>query len=212
MTELIRQQHMKPEDWERLSASLFMGELVVLPSDTVYGLGCLATVPEAIERIYEVKKRLHEKPVALVFTAVEQIISLIPGLPAIISDDLRRLLPGPVTAVIPFEEGTSGIRVYGGGSVGVRIIPPPARDMYLKLPGPLAITSANLSGCPDAVSVEEIPDEVLAACGFIVDNGRFGGGIPSTVVDLRPLMEGKSPVILRQGAMTAAEIRERLGS
>ncbi|MHB9111206.1 MAG: L-threonylcarbamoyladenylate synthase [Thermoleophilia bacterium] len=211
MTEILRQQDMKQADWERLRASLYKGELAILPSDTVYGLGCLATIPQAIERIYEVKRRQHEKPVALVFTAVEQILMLVPGLPDTVRDALRSLLPGPVTAVIPFEEGTSGIRVHGGGSVGVRIIPPPAGDIYLTLPGPLAITSANLSGDPDATAVEEIPDEVLAACGFVIDNGSCGRGRPSTVVDLRPMVDGRSPVILRQGAMDAAEIMERLG-
>lgn len=212
MTEILQQQHMKPTDWERVSASLFQGELAVLPSDTVYGLGCLATVPNAVERIYEVKRRQHEKPVALVFTAVEQILTLVPGLPEAISDALSRLLPGPVTAVIPFGEGTSGIHVHGGGSVGVRIIPPPVGDIYLKLPGPLAITSANLSGQPDAGAVSEVPDEVQAACGFVIDNGGCGQGIPSTVVDLRPLAAGGSPAILRHGAMDVGEIIERLGS
>ncbi|MBI5869547.1 MAG: L-threonylcarbamoyladenylate synthase [Actinobacteria bacterium] len=210
MTEILRQQEMRPADRDRLSASLYEGELVVLPSDTVYGLGCLATIPHSVELIYQVKRRHHEKPVALVFTAVEQIFRLIPGLPGTICEALTRLLPGPVTAVIPFEEGTSGIRVHGEGSVGVRIIPPPAGDLYLDLPGPLAITSANLSGEPDAVSVDGIDREVLAACSFVIDNGTCGMGVPSTVVDLRPLIDGKPPVILRQGAMEAARIRERL--
>ncbi|MHB8791864.1 MAG: L-threonylcarbamoyladenylate synthase [Thermoleophilia bacterium] len=212
MTETLRQQDMKPADWERLSASLYQGELAVLPSDTVYGLACLATIHQSIERIYEVKRRQHEKPVALVFTEVEQIFKLVPGLPDILSDSLRHLLPGPVTAIIPFEEGTSGIRVHGEGSVGVRIIPPPAGDIYRDLPGPLAITSANLSGQQDAATVVEIEEEVLTACGFAIDNGRCGQGIPSTVVDLRPIVDGRAPVILRQGAMDAAEIMERLGS
>ena len=212
MTEIIRQQDMKPADWDRLNASLYQGELVVLPSDTVYGLGCLATIPHAVELVYQVKRRHHEKPMALVFTAVEQILRLIPGLPDRISDALGQLLPGPVTAVVPFEEGTSGIRVHGEGSVGVRIIPPPAGDIYLDLPGPLAITSANLSGHPDAASIAAIPEEVLAACSYVIDNGSCGGGVPSTVIDLCPILDGRSPAILRQGAMSAAEIVERLGS
>ncbi|MDO8736421.1 MAG: L-threonylcarbamoyladenylate synthase [Thermoleophilia bacterium] len=212
MTEILRQQEMKPSDWERLSASLNRGELAVLPSDTVYGLGCLATIPRAIERIYEVKRREQKKPVALVFTGAEQILTLVPELPETISSALGRLLPGPITAIIPFDEGTGGIRVHGGGSIGVRIIPPPAGDIYLNLPGPLAITSANLSGQADAAAIEQIPDEVLDTCGFVLDNGSCGQAIPSTVVDLRPLAEGGTPAILRQGSMDLMEILERLGS
>jgi len=210
MTEILQLQDMRPSDWERLSASLYQGELVVLPSDTVYGLGCLATVPQAVERIYEVKRREQEKPVTLVFTAVEQILAMVPGLSELISDALGRLLPGPGTAVIPFEEGTSGIHVHGGGSIWVRIIPSPAGDLYLDLPGPLAITSANFSGLPEGIYVGDIPDELLDACSFVIDNGDCGCDLPSTVVDLRPLDEGAAPVILRQGPMGLEEIMERL--
>jgi len=211
VTEILRQQEMDPAAWDRLSASLFEGKLAVLPSDTVYGLGCLATVPQAVERIYEVKRRQYEKPVALVFKTVEQIHALVPDLSETISDALDKLLPGPVTAIIPFEEGTGGIHVHGGGSVGVRIIPPPAGDIYQNLPGPLAITSANLSGQPDIAVLDEISDEVVAACGFVIDHGRCRQGVPSTVVDLRLLEEGGTPAVLRHGAMPYAEILERLG-
>ena len=67
---------------------------------------------------------------SLVFTSVDQILSLIAGLPAAIRTALQALLPGPVTAVVPFEEGAGGIFVHGGGSVGVRIIPPPG-EIYI---------------------------------------------------------------------------------
>ncbi len=201
---------MVPADWAHISDALDRGGLVILPSDTVYGLACLATLPEAVERIYEVKGRQPDKPVALVFSSVEQIIQLIPDLPLPVRTAVSALLPGPVTAIVPFVEGTGGIHVRGGGSIGVRIIPPPEGDLYTGLPGPLAVTSANLSGGNDPSLVCDIPEEIIAACEYVVDNGRCEHRIPSTVVDLRPLASGGSPAVLRAGVMTAREIEERL--
>lgn len=211
MTEIIRQKNMTPADRDRLSAALYQGALVVLPSDTVYGLACLATIPAAVQRIYEIKNRLQDKPVAIVFSSIEQIFTMIPGLPAIIRSALGNLLPGPVTAIIPFEEGTGGIEVHGEGSIGVRIVPSPAGDIYNDLPGPLAVTSANLSGQADTSAVADIPEKILAVCEFVIDAGRCQHQVPSTVIDLRPLIAGAVPVILRQGAMSREKIVERTG-
>jgi len=210
MAMILKQSDMTDADWEAVHGSLSQGGLAVLPSDTVYGLACLATLPQAVERIYQVKGRRHDKPVALVFTSVSRIEALIPELPKAVSAALERLLPGPVTAVVPYiDEG--GIDVRGGGSVGVRIIPPPSGDIYEYLPGPLAVTSANLSGQPDTNRLDEVPAAVLDACEYVVDNGPCELRVPSTVVDLRPLAAGGAPVILREGSMPAEEIERRLG-
>lgn len=198
-------------DWERVSAALAAGGLVILPSDTVYGLACLASASGAVERIYEIKKRQIDKPLALVFSRVESIGAMLPGLPEAIRAAVGKLLPGPVTAIVPFKDGAAGIRVHGGGSAGVRVIPPPAGDIYKLLPEPLAVTSANLSGKMDPVEVDEIPEAVTEACDFVVDAGRLQNRTPSTVIDLRLLAAGGPPVILRQGPMSAAEIQDRLG-
>ena len=202
---------MAGSDWKKVDAALRAGGLAILPSDTVYGLACLATIPEAVERIFEVKGRDPEKPLALVFGRVEAIGAVITDLPEAIQAAVEKLLPGPVTAVVPFEEGSGGIRVHGTGSVGIRVIPLPAGDIYKLLPQPLAVTSANLSGQRDPVAVDEIPAAVLDACDYAVDCGRLESRTPSTVVDIRPLAAGERPDILRPGAMSAAEIEERLG-
>lgn len=197
---------MADADWKRVAAALKSGGLVTLPSDTVYGLACLATIPKAVERIYDVKGRDRHKPVALVFTGVEHIGALIPGLPSEIRSALTRIMPGPVTAIVPFEEGAGSIHVHGGGSIGVRVIPSPEGDPYRFLPGPLAVTSANLSGRADPGSAADIPPEVLDACDFVIDSERVPSCIPSTVVDLRPLTLGKPPEILREGTLGLQEI------
>jgi L-threonylcarbamoyladenylate synthase len=157
-------------------AALRAGRAVILPTDTVYGLCAL---PEYAEVLYELKGRDRSKPIALLAADVDALAAEVPGLDPSV---LERYLPGPYTLV--FETG------------GVRIpdLPPSAAEV-VRAVGVVAATSANLSGGPDPRRVEDVPDEIRAACGAIVDSGELPG-VPSTVIDLT----GAEPRVLRQGA------------
>jgi L-threonylcarbamoyladenylate synthase len=161
---------------EEAIVALRAGRAVILPTDTVYGLCAL---PEHEEVLYELKGRDRSKPVALLGADVDALVSVVPGLDRAV---LERYLPGPFTLVV--------------GAVGVRVpeLPPEAADVVAAV-GVVAATSANLADGPDPRSVEDIPEEILSACGAIVDAGELPG-VPSTVVDLT----GAQPRILRQGA------------
>jgi L-threonylcarbamoyladenylate synthase len=154
-------------------AALRAGQAVILPTDTVYGLCAL---PEHEDVLYELKGRDRSKPVALIAADIE-------ALPADIDRAvLERYFPGPYTLV--FEN--AGVRVPN--------LPPDAAAVVREV-GVVAATSANLSGGPDPRRVEDIPEEIRAAVGAIVDAGELPG-VPSTVIDVR----GDEPVVLRQGA------------
>jgi L-threonylcarbamoyladenylate synthase len=161
---------------EEAVSALRAGRAVILPTDTVYGLCAL---PEHEDVLYEIKGRDRSKPVALLAADVEALVAALPGLdrPA-----LETYLPGPYTLIV--------------GRVGVRVpnLPPAAADV-VRAVGVVAATSANLSGGPDPRRVEEIPDEIRAACGAIVDAGELPG-VPSTVIDLT----GPEPRVVRRGA------------
>jgi len=157
-------------------AALRAGRAVILPTDTVYGL---CSLPEHEDVLYELKGRDRSKPVALLAANVDALLVAVPGLDRSV---LERYLPGPYTLV--FE--TAGVRVPE--------LPPPAAEVIREV-GVVAATSANLSGGPDPGRVEDVPEEIRAACGAIVDVGELPG-IPSTVVDLT----GPGPRVLRQGA------------
>jgi L-threonylcarbamoyladenylate synthase len=163
---------------ENAVAALRAGRAVILPTDTVYGLCAL---PENEDVLYELKGRDRSKPVALLAADVDALIGVVPGLNRAV---LERYLPGPFTLVV------------GELSVGVRVpnLPPEAAGVVCAV-GVVAATSANLSGGPDPRRVEDIPDEIRAACGAIVDAGELPG-LPSTVIDLT----GPEPRVLRQGA------------
>jgi len=157
--------------------ALRAGRAVILPTDTVYGLCAL---PEHEDVLYELKGRDRSKPVALLAAEIGALVAVVPGLDPSV---LGRYLPGPYTLVF--------------GDVGVRVPNlPPGADAVVRAVGVVAATSANLSGGrPDPRRVEDIPEEIRAACGAIVDAGELPG-VPSTVIDLT----GGEPHVLRQGA------------
>jgi L-threonylcarbamoyladenylate synthase len=159
-------------------AALRAGRAVILPTDTVYGLCAL---PDHQDILYELKGRDRSKPVALLAADVEALLDAVPGLDRSV---VERYLPGPYTLVV------------GQPSVGVRVpdLPSGAAEV-VRAVGVVAATSANSSGGPDPRRVEDVPEEIRAACGAIVDAGELPG-VPSTVIDLT----GPEPRVLRQGA------------
>ena len=158
-------------------AALRAGRPVILPTDTVYGLCAL---PEHEDVLYELKGRDRSKPIALLAAEVDALVAAVPGLDPSV---LGQYLPGPYTLVF--------------GDVGVRVPNlPPGADTVVRAVGVVAATSANLSGGrPNPRRVEDIPEEIRAACGAIVDGGELPG-VPSTVIDLT----SGEPRILREGA------------
>jgi tRNA threonylcarbamoyl adenosine modification protein (Sua5/YciO/YrdC/YwlC family) len=156
--------------------ALRAGKAVILPTDTVYGLCAL---PGREDVLYELKGRDRSKPVALLAADVDALVAAVPGLDRSV---LERFLPGPYTLVI----GATGVRVPN--------LPPGAAEV-VRAVGVVAATSANLSGGPDPRRVEDVPEEIRAACGAVVDEGELPG-VPSTVVDVT----GPEPRVLREGA------------
>jgi len=176
------------------------GELVAFPTDTVYGIGCRTGDEAALSRIYAAKRRDPEKAIPWL---VGSMADIGPGFRA--DDRAARLAdrfwPGAVTLVLAATDGsaTQAFRV-------------PAHDVTLSLlaaTGPLAVTSANRSGEPETLDADDVSiafadgDEPSA----ILDGGRVPGGVASSVVDL----SGPVPRLLREGAVSRAEIEAVIG-
>lgn len=183
-------------------AALRAGQLVVLPTDTVYGLCCDAYREPPFRRLTKLKGRPESMPVALLAADLDVILDAVPetrGRAAVVA---RALLPGPYTLVLP--NPARRFRWLCGTTpeaIGVRIPDlPPDSKAVLERAGAVAATSANLHGEPDPARVEDIPPEILDGCGAVVDAGELPG-TPSTVVDLT----GPEPVVLREGAVPAEE-------
>ena len=157
-------------------AALRAGQAVILPTDTVYGL---CVLPGHEDVLYELKGRERSKPVALLAADVDALVAALPGLDRSL---LEKYLPGPYTLVV--------------GELGVRVPNlPAAAAAVVRAVGVVAATSANLSGGDDPRRLGDVPEEIRAACGALLDAGELPG-VPSTVIDLT----GDEPRVLRRGA------------
>jgi len=180
------------------------GHLVVIPTDTVYGVGGGLAVA-SIDALFALKERPYDKPLP-VLGADADALSDVAHLDADVSALTERYWPGPLTLVVPRAEGF-GLPLGRGGeaSVAVRVPAHPVALEILRGTGPLAVTSANLSGGPEAHSVAEARETLGGSVAVYVDGGRCAGR-PSTVLSL----VGHDPEVLRVGAIPASEVRRAL--
>jgi L-threonylcarbamoyladenylate synthase len=185
-------------------AALRAGRPVVLPTDTVYGL-CAAPTEAAAADVARLKGRETSQPIALLAARVETLLELVPELP---DQLLRALLPGAYTLILPNPARRfPWLARANPDAIGVRVPNLPAETgAILETAGPVLATSANLHGGPDPRRLEDVPDEIRAACGAVVDGGELPG-TPSTVLDLT----GAEPKVLREGAVSAAEAVATVG-
>ena len=188
-------------------AALRAGELVILPTDTVYGLCAFAYRSEPAERLYQLKQRDPLQPTALIANDLDLLLECVPelrGRPAVVA---RTLLPGPYTLILP--NPARRFRWITGSNpdaIGVRVPElPPAAATVVAAVGCVVATSANLPGEPDPRRVDEIPPELREHVAALVDAGELPG-TPSTVLDF----SGPEPLVVREGAAPAADALERV--
>ena len=179
------------------------GGVALFPADTVYGL---ATDPESaagVERIYEMKGRPPARPSAVMFFDVDAL----PALGARTHEAVLRLLPGPITVVVPNPDGLFPLACGPDpSSIGLRVpllTGPlePLRQMRL----PVLQTSANASGGPDARRIEDVPEGIRSSVDVVLDAGELPG-VASTVVDLSRYESDGTWSVLREGAVPASEL------
>lgn len=193
---------------DRAVEAIRAGKAVVLPTDTVYGLCTTPYRAAPVEQLYRLKGRDEQQPVALLASDLDMLFECVPELRGRAGAVARALLPGPLTLILP--NPARRFRWLTGptpDAIGVRV-PELEGDAkaIVQRAGAVAATSANLSGGPDPKSLDQIPDEIRAGAALVVDGGELPG-LPSTVVDLT----GPEPMILREGAVPAVEVLERLG-
>jgi tRNA threonylcarbamoyl adenosine modification protein (Sua5/YciO/YrdC/YwlC family) len=186
--------------------ALRAGEVVLLPTDTVYGIAVAATLPGATARLFALKDRSEGQPVAVLVADRDQALSLVddrsPG-PTRVMD---RLWPGPLTLVMRRSPAAAALELGGDPStVGVRCPDHPFVRALAREVGPLATTSANRHGRPTPVDANGAAASLVGPVALVVDGGALGS-VASTVVDVT----GDRPVILRDGAVSVADIERAL--
>ena len=196
-------------DVREMAAALEGGALALLPTDTVYGLVCVAASRDAAVDLYRLKGRVEIQPTAVIAADTEVLFAGIPGLEGIAAAGVRTLLPGPFTLVVPNRERRySWLSAASPEKIGVRVpqLDGPAAEIVSSV-GMIVATSANHPGGADPRRLDEVPTEIRAGVAFAVDGGELPG-TPSTVIDL----SGESPLVLRVGAGDPEEALARLAA
>jgi L-threonylcarbamoyladenylate synthase len=187
---------------------LKQGGIVAFPTDTVYGLGACANIPQAVKRVYQVKERPQNMalPLLLAHTSqISEVAELVPQIAWLLAD---KFLPGALTIVLYKSNSVSDIITAGGKTVAVRV---PAHPVPVALAqglgAPIVGTSANLSGRPSALTAGEVYSQFGDKIDLVIDGGRCPGGRESTIIDVT----GETPVVLREGAISREELKQVCG-
>jgi L-threonylcarbamoyladenylate synthase len=198
-----------PEEVAAFERCIRDGGVAIFPADTVYGLACDPDSASAIERLYTLKGRPPDRPSAVMFFQLEQALAALPELGELTEGAVRRLLPGPVTVVVPNPAGRFALASSPKG-LGLRV---PALDGALEplraARGAFLQTSANETGGPDARRIAEIPGGIRAGVDFELDAGELAG-TPSTVIDLGEYENERRWEVLREGALGRDRVNDIL--
>lgn len=193
------------------------GELIVIPTDTVYGVAADAFSPTAVQRLLDAKGRGRDQPPPVLIGSKDTLVALAESVPEPVQRLVDEFWPGGLTIVLPAQPSLVWDLGETKGTVAVRM---PEGRVVLELlaeTGPLAVSSANLTGEPAATSVADAERMLGDSVAVYLDGGPSGEGIASTIIDATSLVvrggdETAGEVrILRQGAVSRAQLEEVLG-
>jgi L-threonylcarbamoyladenylate synthase len=193
------------ESLDRAIELLKSGRPVAFPTDTVYGLGAWLWDAAAIEQLFAVKGRDAAKAIAVLVGDVAHLTQVTKGMNPMAARLAQRFWPGALTLVVAGHPMLPA-NISPRPTVGVRMPDHPLALALLRRTGPLAVTSANLSDAPSAVTAQEVLEQLGGRISLILDGGRTPGGLPSTVVDCTE----EQPVILRPGPISEQQLLEAL--
>lgn len=183
------------------------GRLVVLPTDTVYGLGCDAFSHEGVRALLAAKNRGPDMPVPVLIGSWSTIDGLVLGVPRPARLLIEAFWPGGLSIVLPHAPSLGWDLGRTKGTVMLRMPLHPVAIELLREVGPMAVSSANISGSPPASSAAEAMEQLGDSVAVYLDGGPSGDPVASTVVDLT----GSAPRVLREGAVSVDEVAEVLG-
>jgi L-threonylcarbamoyladenylate synthase len=184
--------------------SVASGELVVLPTDTVYGLGADAFDAAAVADLLRAKGRGRDMPVPVLVGSWSTIDGLVTAVDSRTRDLIEAFWPGGLTLVVRHAPSLTWDLGDSDGTVAVRMPLHPVAIELLEQTGPMAVSSANRHGQPAARTGGEAQEQLGEDVAVYLDDGPVTGGVASTIVDVT----GPRPHILRQGALTAEELRK----
>lgn len=177
------------------------GGLVAFPTDTVYGVGALAFNGKAVESIYTAKDRPVEKAIPILIGDADDLTKVATSVPDMAKKFASRFWPGPLTLIVP-KLPTLPDGISATNTVAVRVPDHEVARTLLRATGPMAVTSANISGRSDPTTADEVFAQLGGRIALIIDGGHTPSGVPSTLVDCT----GTRPIIFREGPISLEEL------
>ncbi|MBQ1285246.1 MAG: threonylcarbamoyl-AMP synthase [Lachnospiraceae bacterium] len=207
MSTIVRQT--KTEDIKAAGEVLKQGGIVAFPTDTVYGLGAVFDDEKAVRKIFAAKGREEKKPLSILVADIVQVELLSEIKSGEMAQKAERLMkkfwPGALTLIFQKKPGIPDAVTAGGETIGIRMPDMELTRELIRAAGkPLAAPSANTSGKRSSVSAREVLEDLDGKIDMVIDGGTCPVGVASTVVD----MTGETPVILREGVITAEMIAQ----
>jgi L-threonylcarbamoyladenylate synthase len=200
-----------PATWgpsiEAAAAAVARGEAILLPTDTVYGIGCDPYSAEAVARMLAAKGRGRTSPPPVLAASTDAALALAQDPPDVARALAEAFWPGPLTIVVRARPEIRWDLGDTGGTVALRVPADAATIALLERAGPLAVTSANLTGEAPATTADEAEEALGGSVTVVLDGGPSPVGEPSTIVDVT----GTNPRILRLGALSARRLESVLG-
>ena len=179
------------------------GDLVVLPTDTVYGIAADAFKSDAVQRLLDAKGRGRDMPPPVLISVVESLDALATDVPESGRKLCEEFWPGPLTVICHAQTSLMWDLGETQGTVALRVPDHENTRELLSRTGPLAVSSANLSGQPAALDVYDAEEQLADSVAVYLDGGLATGGQPSTIVDIT----GDTPHVVRLGALSLAQLR-----
>lgn len=194
---------------EAARAAVERGECVVLPTDTVYGIGADAFDGGAVQGLLDAKHRGRDMPPPVLIADASLIRALASDVPEQAKDLVARHWPGPLTVICTMQPSLRMDLGETAGTIALRVPDHELTREVLRATGPIAVSSANLSGQPAALTCDEAVEQLGDAVSVYLDGGPLSatGGLPSTMVDFSRHEDGE---VLRHGALDVAVLRETL--
>lgn len=193
------------------------GELIVMPTDTVYGLAADAFTPSAVQRLLDAKGRGRDQPPPVLVAGQAALAALVEEIPEPVQQMVDEFWPGGLTIVLPAQPSLAWDLGDTLGTVAVRMPNERVALELLEETGPLAVSSANLTGKAAAISAKDAEQMLGDSVSVYLDGGFSKNGVASTIIDATSLVhrgdDGGEPRIrlLREGAVTMQQLRSVIG-
>lgn len=190
---------------KEVATAIKNGQVVVFPTETVYGIGTNGLDKKAIEKLYKLKKRPKNKPISLLVNNMDMINDIAEDITELEYKLINKFMPGPLTIILKKKNKIPNILTSNSSTVGIRI---PENEIAIKLieyaKVPLATSSANISGKSSGINLKNIMNDFNDDIDYYIDGGFSKIGIASTVVQV---LDG-IPHILREGVITIDDIKK----